>query len=159
MPSWHPRSCATSSSPASNWPAPRTAASARDATACPLSEMDFVDIREVGPRDGLQSEKQLPVEERVQLITALIDSGVRHIEACSFVSPKAVPSMAGAADVMASVPRSPDVRYAALVPNVKGAELALAAGVDEVTVTVSASETYNQKNVRRTIEESVTEVR
>jgi hydroxymethylglutaryl-CoA lyase len=120
--------------------------------------MAAVDIREVGPRDGLQAQAPIAVEDRVRLIEALIEAGVRHIEACSFVSPKAVPSMAGAAEVMALVPRPPDVRYAALVPNLKGAEMAFAAGVDELTVTVSASATYNQKNVRRTIDESVTQV-
>ena len=114
-----------------------------------------VDIREVGPRDGLQAEEPVPVEDRVRLIEGLLDAGVRHIEACSFVSPKAVPSMAGAADVMASLSRRPDVVYAALVPNERGAEMALAASVDELTVTVSASEAYNQRNVRMSTDESV----
>ena len=89
-----------------------------------------VDIREVGPRDGLQAEAPVSVDDRLRLIEALLDAGVRHIEACSFVSPKAVPSMAGAGEVMARVPRAPEYRYAALVPNLKGAELALDAGVD-----------------------------
>jgi hydroxymethylglutaryl-CoA lyase len=115
----------------------------------------MVDIREVGPRDGLQAEEPVPVEARVELIERLIDAGVRHIEACSFVSPKAVPAMAGATDVMAALSRRDDVVYAALVPNERGAEMALAAGVDEITVTVSASEAYNQKNVRMSIDESV----
>lgn len=113
-------------------------------------------VREVGPRDGLQSEAPVAVGDRVRLISALVDAGVRRIEACSFVSPKAVPAMAGAAEVMAAVPRSPGVvLYTALVPNVRGAELALAAGVDELTVTISASATYNEKNVRMSIDESV----
>jgi hydroxymethylglutaryl-CoA lyase len=120
--------------------------------------MAAVDIREVGPRDGLQAESPIAVEDRVRLIESLIDAGVRHIEACSFVSPKAVPSMAGAADVMTRVPRSAGVRYAALVPNLKGAEMALAAEVDELTVTISASETYNQRNVKMSIEESRTQI-
>ena len=98
-----------------------------------------VDIREVGPRDGLQGEAPVPVEDRVRLIETLLDAGVSRIEACSFVSPAAVPAMAGAAEVMAALPRRPGVTYAALVPNVKGAELALAAGLDELTVTISAS--------------------
>jgi hydroxymethylglutaryl-CoA lyase len=117
--------------------------------------MSDVDIREVGPRDGLQAEAPVAVDDRVRLIEALIETGVSHIEACSFVSPKAVPSMAGAAEVMAQVPRAPEIRYAALVPNLKGAELALAAGVDELTVTISASETYNQRNVRMSVEQSL----
>ena len=117
-----------------------------------------VDIREVGPRDGLQAEGPVSVEERVRLIEALIDAGIRHIEACSFVSPKAVPSMAGAAEVMARVPRAPEYRYAALVPNVKGAEMALESGVDELTATISASETYNQRNVRMSVGESLAQI-
>jgi hydroxymethylglutaryl-CoA lyase len=118
--------------------------------------MTDVLIRDVGPRDGLQSEPPVAVSDRVRLIEALVAAGVRRIEACSFVSPRAVPSMAGAADVMASVPRSPGVvTYTALVPNVRGAEMALAASVDELTVTISASEAYNQKNVRMSVDESV----
>ena len=120
--------------------------------------IESVDIREVGPRDGLQAEEPVPVEARVELIERLLDAGVRHIETCSFVSPKAVPSMAGAADVMAALARRADVTYAALVPNERGAALALEAGVDEITVTVSASETYNQKNVRMSVAESVTAI-
>src|SRR5947209_9753269 len=117
-----------------------------------------VDIREVGPRDGLQAEAPISVDDRVRLIEALIDAGVRHIEACSFVSPKAVPSMAGAAEVMARVPRTAGVRYAALVPNLKGAEMALESHVDELTVTISASETYNQRNVKMSIDESLAQI-
>jgi hydroxymethylglutaryl-CoA lyase len=117
-----------------------------------------VDIREVGPRDGLQAEEPIPVADRVRLIEVLVAAGVRHIEACSFVSPKAVPAMAGAGEVMARVPRSAELRYAALVPNLKGAELALAAEVDELTVTISASETYNQRNVKMSVEESLAHI-
>ena len=95
-----------------------------------------VDIREVGPRDGLQSQAPIAVTDRVRMIEALIHAGVRHIEACSFVSPKAVLAMAGAAEVMAQVPRSAGVRYAALVPNLKGAGMALEAGVDELTTLI-----------------------
>jgi hydroxymethylglutaryl-CoA lyase len=120
--------------------------------------MEFVDIREVGPRDGLQAEAPVSVDDRIRLIEALIDAGVRHIEACSFVSPKAVPSMAGGAEVMAGVPRTAGVRYAALVPNLKGAEMALASGVDELTVTISASETYNQRNFNMSIGESLVQI-
>jgi hydroxymethylglutaryl-CoA lyase len=117
-----------------------------------------VRIREVGPRDGLQAEKPVDIAERVRLIDALAAAGLREIEAVSFVSPKAVPSMAGAGDVMGAVTRVPGVRYVALVPNVKGAELAVAAGVDALSVTVSASPAYNEKNVRMTIDESVESV-
>jgi hydroxymethylglutaryl-CoA lyase len=102
----------------------------------------------------LQPEAPLPVPDRVRLITALVDAGVQRIEAAAFVSPSAVPAMAGAADVLAAVPRRPEVRYAALVPNVRGAELALGSDVDELTVTISLSETYNQRNVHMSMEES-----
>ena len=115
-------------------------------------------IRDVGPRDGLQPEAPVPVAERVRLIEALVASGVHRIEAAAFVSPTAVPAMAGAAELMALVPRSSIVRYSALVPNRRGAELALETDVDELTVTMSLSETYNQRNVNRTIEESLGEV-
>src|SRR5205823_1706751 len=114
-----------------------------------------VDVREVGPRDGLQAEAPVDVATRVAMIESLLDAGVTHIEVAAFVSPRAVPAMAGAGDVLASVPRRAGVVYAALVPNVKGAELALGAGVDELTVTVSASETYSRRNVRMSVEESI----
>lgn len=114
-----------------------------------------VEIREVGPRDGLQAEAPAPVDQRVALIDALSATGLRTIEAVSFVSEKAVPAMAGAADVMAAITRLEGVAYVALVPNRRGAEAALDAGVDGLTVTVSASETYSQKNTKRSVEESV----
>ncbi len=114
-----------------------------------------VEIGEVGPRDGLQNEAPVAVADRVRLIDALSRTGLRRIEAVSFVSAKAIPPMAGAAEVMAAISRVPGVSYRALVPNVKGAELALAAGVDEVEVVVSASETHNRKNVNRSVDESV----
>jgi len=114
-----------------------------------------VDVREVGPRDGLQAEAPVPVDDRVRLIDAVVAAGVTHIEAVSFVSPKAVPAMAGAAQVMAQVARPEGVRFVALVPNVRGAEMAMASEVDELTVTISASPAYNEKNVRMSIEESL----
>ncbi|MET0903570.1 MAG: hydroxymethylglutaryl-CoA lyase [Acidimicrobiales bacterium] len=111
-------------------------------------------IRDVGPRDGLQPEAPVAIEDRIRLIEALVAAGVTRIEAVAFVSPKAVPAMAGAAEVLAAVPRSGEVRYAALVPNVRGAELALECDVDELTVTASLSETYSQRNVRMSVDES-----
>jgi hydroxymethylglutaryl-CoA lyase len=114
-----------------------------------------VHVREVGPRDGLQAEAPVAAADRVTLIEALLDAGVTNVEAVSFVSPRAVPAMAGAADVMAALPRRPGVTYTALVPNLKGAELAVDAGVDALTVTVSASAAYNEKNVHMSIDESV----
>jgi hydroxymethylglutaryl-CoA lyase len=116
---------------------------------------DHVDVREVGPRDGLQNEDPVPVEARVHLIDALSGTGLRFIEAASFVSPKAIPPMAGAAEVMAAIERAPGVVYSALVPNPRGAELAAEAGADEIELVVSASETHNQKNVKRSVADSL----
>jgi hydroxymethylglutaryl-CoA lyase len=133
-----------------------TEAVPRQAHGVPLPTLpDAVVIRDVGPRDGLQPEAPVPVGERVRLIEALVASGVARIEAAAFVSPSAVPAMAGAAEVLAAAPRSDAVRYSALVPNVRGAELALACEVDELTITISVSEAYNQRNVRMSIDESV----
>ncbi len=114
-----------------------------------------VDVREVGPRDGLQNESPVPVDERVRLIDALSATGLRRIEAASFVSAQAIPPMAGAEDVMAAITRRPDVVYSALVPNPKGAARAVAAGADEIELVVSASEAHNQKNVHRSVAESL----
>ena len=114
-----------------------------------------VSIREVGPRDGLQAESPVDIDKRVALIDALSGTGLRTIEAVSFVSEKAVPSMAGAAGVMARIHRADGVSYAALVPNLRGAQAALESNVDALTVTVSASEEYSQKNTKRSVDESI----
>jgi hydroxymethylglutaryl-CoA lyase len=115
-------------------------------------------VREVGPRDGLQSEDPVPVAERVRLIDALSSTGLRHIEAASFVRPEAIPAMAGAEEVMAGIQRHPGVVYSALVPNRRGAERALAAGADELEAFVSASETHNRANVNAGVEESLVDI-
>ena len=114
-------------------------------------------VREVGPRDGLQVEEPLPVADRVRLICALLGAGVSEIEAVAFVSPRAVPAMADAAEVVAELRGrvTAGARLWALVPNLKGAELALAAGVDALSVTVSASPVYSEKNVRMSVEDSL----
>jgi hydroxymethylglutaryl-CoA lyase len=117
-----------------------------------------VQIREVGPRDGLQIEKPLWPAERAELVLSLVDAGVVRIEAVSFVSPSAVPAMAHAAEVLSLLDLPRAVTVTALVPNVRGAQMALAAGIGELTVTVSVSETYNQRNVHMTTEQSVNEV-
>ncbi|HUS62423.1 MAG TPA: hydroxymethylglutaryl-CoA lyase [Acidimicrobiales bacterium] len=119
---------------------------------------DSVVIRDVGPRDGLQPERPVTPEDRVRLIEALVAAGVRRIEAVAFVSPKAVPAMAGAAEVLTGVPRMGDLRYTALVPNVRGAQMALETDVDELSVTISLSETYNQRNVKMSVDASVAEI-
>jgi hydroxymethylglutaryl-CoA lyase len=112
-------------------------------------------IRDVGPRDGLQAEEPISISARIAMIQGLFASGLRNVEICSFVSPKAVPSMAGGAEVVAGVgPRAGVVR-AALVPNLRGAHMALDAGVDEITVTVSASEVYSQRNVGMSVADAV----
>jgi hydroxymethylglutaryl-CoA lyase len=114
-----------------------------------------VEIREVGPRDGLQNEAPVPVADRVRLIDALSHTGLRRIEAAAFVSAEAIPPMAGSAEVMAQIDRVEGVTYSALVPNAQGAEHAIAAQADELELVVSASETHNQKNVRRSVAESL----
>jgi hydroxymethylglutaryl-CoA lyase len=118
--------------------------------------MKSVQIRDVTARDGLQAERPVAPADRVELVRRLFAAGLRDVEVASFVSPKAVPAMAGGADVVAAVlPDVPDGATAwALVPNVKGAELATAAGVDHLTITVSASPAYSQKNVNMTVEEA-----
>ncbi|GAB3063619.1 hydroxymethylglutaryl-CoA lyase [Virgibacillus ainsalahensis] len=117
--------------------------------------MKAIDIQEVVTRDGLQMEDQfVPTEKKIDLINRLSASGVDKIEATSFVSPKAIPNLKDAADVMLGIDRKPGVTYTTLIPNVKGAERAAACMVDEVNLVVSASESHNQKNVRKTVEES-----
>jgi hydroxymethylglutaryl-CoA lyase len=124
-----------------------------------MSRPNAVAIREVGPRDGLQAEEPIGVDERVRLIVALARAGLTRIEVAAFVSPKAVPSMAGAAEVMDALRGRDDIVKIALVPNERGAQMAVEAGVDALSLTISASETYNQRNVRMSVAESVAEAR
>ncbi len=115
-----------------------------------------VSIVDVGPRDGLQNEKQMiPADVKVELVDRLTDAGVSNIEVTSFVSPKWVPQMADAADVMARIRRKPGVIYSVLTPNMKGFEGALAARADEIVVFGAASEAFSQKNINCSIAESV----
>jgi hydroxymethylglutaryl-CoA lyase len=118
-------------------------------------EVHPISIREVGPRDGLQREAPLDVARRVSLIEALAECGLGAIEVASFVSARAVPAMAGAADVVAALPATAGCTWWALVPNMTGAERALAAGIDHVSVTVSCSEEYSRRNVAMSVAESV----
>jgi hydroxymethylglutaryl-CoA lyase len=117
-----------------------------------------VSLREVGPRDGLQNEAPVSTQAKVELLDALSATGVGRIEAVSFVSPKAIPQMADADDVWAGIDRNADVRYSALVPNLRGAQRALSAGFREIEVVVSASDTHNRKNINRGTEESLDEI-
>jgi hydroxymethylglutaryl-CoA lyase len=118
-----------------------------------------VTVREVGPRDGLQAEAPLPVQDRVRLIEALSATGVPKIEAVSFVSPKAVPAMGRGAEVWASVHRARGVEYSALVPNRQGAEAAVAAGgFHSLQAFLAASDGYNRKNVGKDVADSVSDV-
>ena len=119
-----------------------------------------VSVRDVTARDGLQGERAVAVAGRVELVRRLFAAGLRDVEVASFVLPKAVPAMAGGADVVAAVlPDVPDDATAwALVPNVKGAEMATAAGVDHLTITVSASPAYSERNVHMTRDEARTQV-
>ncbi|MGH8801474.1 MAG: hydroxymethylglutaryl-CoA lyase [Casimicrobiaceae bacterium] len=115
-----------------------------------------VRLVEVGPRDGLQNEAAMaPTDVKVTLIELLADAGFTVVEATSFVSPKWVPQMADAADVMARIRRRPGVRYPVLTPNLKGFEAARAAGADEVAVFVAASESFSRRNINCTIAESL----
>jgi len=119
-----------------------------------------VRLCEVGPRDGLQNEKAMvPTDVKVALIDMLTDAGLPAIEATSFVSPKWVPQMADAADVMARIARKAGVRYPVLTPNLKGFDAALAAGADEVAVFVAATESFSKRNINCSIAESLERAR
>lgn len=115
-----------------------------------------VRLVEVGPRDGLQNEKQpISVADKVRLVDDLTAAGLSYVEVGSFVSPKWVPQMAGSAEVFAGIERKPGVTYAALTPNLKGFEAALEAKVEEVAVFAAASEAFSQENINCSIAESL----
>ena len=117
---------------------------------------DRVEIFEVGPRDGLQNEqRQIPVAEKVALVNRLSDAGFNRIEVASFVSPKWVPQMADSAAVLAGITRAAGVRYAALTPNMRGYEDAIAAHADEIAIFASASEGFSKANINASIAESI----
>ncbi len=119
---------------------------------------DRISVREVGPRDGLQNEKPVPTQDKIELIDRLSATGIRRIEAVSFVRPQAIPQMADADEVWHGIERPDRVRYSALVPNLRGARRALDAGLPEIEVVVSASDTHNRKNVNRSTEESLDDI-
>jgi hydroxymethylglutaryl-CoA lyase len=115
-----------------------------------------VKLVDVGPRDGLQNEKgHVPAEVKIGLVHRLQDAGLTEIEVTSFVSPKWVPQMADAAEVMAGIQRKPGVRYSVLTPNMKGFEAAVASRPDEIVVFGAASEAFSQKNINCSIAESI----
>jgi hydroxymethylglutaryl-CoA lyase len=115
-----------------------------------------VTLFEMGPRDGLQNESAIiATEDKVRYIDLLSQTGLRWIEATSFVSPKAIPQLADAADLFARIRRAPGVRYPVLVPNLKGYERARAAGADAIAVFTAASERFTKRNINMTIDESL----
>ncbi|RTR34429.1 hydroxymethylglutaryl-CoA lyase [Shewanella atlantica] len=114
-----------------------------------------VSIFEVGARDGLQNEKSVSTQDKIALIEGLADAGIKRIEAASFVSPKWVPQMADSGDVLRNIKRNSGVTYSALTPNLKGLELALDAGADEVAIFGAASQSFSQRNINCSIEESI----
>jgi hydroxymethylglutaryl-CoA lyase len=121
-----------------------------------MSLPNSVRLVEVGPRDGLQNEKQpISVADKVRLVDDLTAAGLSYVEVGSFVSPKWVPQMAGSAEVFAAIQRKPGITYAALTPNLKGFEAALEAKVEEVAVFAAASETFSQKNINCSIADSL----
>jgi hydroxymethylglutaryl-CoA lyase len=115
-----------------------------------------VDVYEVGPRDGLQNElRTLPTKDKARLIEALVASGEKRIEVTSFVSPKWIPQLADAEEVLRLVGRKPGVTFSALVPNLKGLVRAREAGLEEAAVFISASESHSKKNINKTIAEAL----
>ncbi len=121
-----------------------------------MSKISQVQIKEVGPRDGLQNEKQsISTHDKILMIQKLIEAGVSYIEATAFVSPKAIPQMADANEVAKSLPKNSNVTFSALVPNIKGLDMAISHGVfQEIAIFTAASETFNQKNINASIAES-----
>lgn len=116
----------------------------------------IVAIREVGTRDGIQSLGAfIDTRHKIELVDALSETGLARIEATSFVHPRAVPQMADAREVMAGIHRKPGVAYEALVPNLRGAEQAIESGADALCLVLTASEVFNQKNVRMSVNESL----
>ncbi|MDQ2662547.1 MAG: hydroxymethylglutaryl-CoA lyase [Candidatus Eremiobacteraeota bacterium] len=115
-----------------------------------------VTVCEMGARDGLQNEKSIvATDAKIRYIDLLSESGLRYIEATSFVSPKAIPQLADAVDVFSAIRKAPGVRYPVLVPNPKGLERARAAGVDSIAVFTAASERFTQRNINMTIDQSI----
>jgi hydroxymethylglutaryl-CoA lyase len=119
-----------------------------------------VTVVEVGPRDGLQNEpERVSTEDKIAFVDALSAAGLPVIEASAFVSPKRVPQMGDAPEVLAGIHRHPGIRYSALVPNLAGLERAHAAGVSDVAIFAAASETFSRTNINQTIDASLSNYR
>jgi hydroxymethylglutaryl-CoA lyase len=117
---------------------------------------DEVSIYEVGPRDGLQNEKQiLPSDKKLELIEGIVDAGIRRVEITSFVNPRWVPALADHEDIARRVKRKPGVRYSALVPNMRGLDGATRAGMQEVAVFMAATQTHNKKNINKSTQDAL----
>ena len=117
---------------------------------------DEVVVYEVGPRDGLQNEQRMvPTLQKIDFINSLVDAGLKHIEITSFVSPKWIPQLADSKEVAEGVQRSTDVFMSALVPNRRGYDNAVSAGMKEIAIFLSASETHNKKNVNKSIQDTL----
>lgn len=115
-----------------------------------------VEIYEVGPRDGLQNEKQIiTTETKVQMIERLVDAGIKRIEITSFVNPRWIPALADHAEVAAKIKRKPGVRYTALVPNMRGLDGASRAGMDEIAIFMAATQSHNRKNINKSTEQAL----
>ena len=113
-------------------------------------------VHEVGLRDGLQNQpRHVPVEGKLELLDALITAGVRSVEVTSFVSPKAVPQMADAAELYARIPKRADMNYEALVPNEKGYERAIAAGARTIALVLAATDTFNRRNINMSLDQAI----
>lgn len=124
-----------------------------------MSSSDSITVVEVGPRDGLQYERNFfPTQKKAELINLLSEAGVKKIEVTSFVHPKAVPQLKDAEQLLGKLEKREDVTYCALVPNQKGCQRALRTSIDEIALFVSASETHNQKNVGMSISESINQL-
>ncbi len=121
-----------------------------------MSPRETIHITEVSPRDGLQNQPALvSTADKARLVALLVEAGLRSIEATSFVSPKAVPQMADAADVIAATRHHEHVRFSALIPNLKGLERATAAGAREVAIVLAATETMNQRNIGMSLGQAI----
>jgi hydroxymethylglutaryl-CoA lyase len=126
-------------------------------SATPATDRDRVRIYEVGPRDGLQNENRpIPLATKLRYLELLADAGLREIEATSFVAPSAIPQLADADELMATMPRRAGVRYPVLVPNVRGLARAEAAGVDAIAVFTAASDAFTTRNIGMTVAQSLT---